>query len=87
MRLNKVTISLLVFIMSFSCEDLYNQGNEISEITANVDSVKAGLVVYLKCLATDENNDELSYHFLKEYILSLVLYRINMVHLLLKVKE
>ena len=57
MRLNKVTISFLVFIICFSCEDLYNQGNEISEITANVDSVKAGLAVYLKCLATDQNND------------------------------
>ena len=52
-----------MFIISFSCEDLYNQGNEISEITANADSVKAGLVVYLKCLATDENNDELSYNW------------------------
>ena len=45
------------------CVDLYNQGNEISEIIANVDSVKAGLVVYLKCLATDQNNDKLSYNW------------------------
>jgi len=63
MTLNAIKFSLLVLIISFSCEDLYNQGNEISEITANVDSVKAGLVVYLKCLATDQNNDDLSYNW------------------------
>jgi len=63
MRINKITISLLMFIICFSCEDLYNQGNEISEITANVDSIKAGFVVYLKCLATDQNNDKLSYNW------------------------
>ncbi len=61
--MNKITIFCLIFFIYLGCEDLYNQGNEISEITANVDSVKAGLVVYLKCLAIDQDNDKLSYNW------------------------
>ena len=61
--MKKVPIVCLLFLVYFGCDDLYNQGNEVSEIIANVDSVKAGLVVYLKCLATDQNNDKLSYNW------------------------
>tara|TARA_Y100000816_G_scaffold234492_1_gene180060 strand:+ start:452 stop:1342 length:891 start_codon:yes stop_codon:yes gene_type:complete len=61
--LKKIPIICFLFFVYFGCDDLYNQGNEISEIIANVDSVKAGLVVYLKCLATDQNNDKLSYNW------------------------
>ena len=61
--MRKIPIICFFFLAYFSCDDLYNQGNEISEIIANVDSVKAGLVVYLKCIATDQNNDKLSYNW------------------------
>ena len=61
--MKKIPIICFLFLAYFGCDDLYNQGNEISEIIANVDSVKAGLVVYLKCLATDQNNDKLSYNW------------------------
>ena len=61
--MKKIPIICFFFLASFGCDDLYNQGNEISEIIANVDSVKAGLVVYLKCLASDQNNDKLSYNW------------------------
>ena len=61
--MKKIPIICFLFLVYFGCDDLYNQGNEISEIIANVDSVKAGLVVYLKCLATDQNNDKLSYNW------------------------
>ena len=61
--MKKIPIICFLFLAHFGCDDLYNQGNEISEIIANVDSVKAGLVVYLKCLATDQNNDKLSYNW------------------------
>ncbi len=61
--MKKIPIICFLFFVYFGCDDLYNQGNEISEIIANVDSVKAGLVVYLKCLATDQNNDKLSYNW------------------------
>ena len=61
--MKKIPIICFLFLIYFGCDDLYNQGNEISEIIANVDSVKAGLVVYLKCIATDQNNDKLSYNW------------------------
>ena len=61
MSLNKITISLLAFVVYFSCEDLYNQGNEISAIVASDSTVKGGFEVYLKCEATDLNKDKLSY--------------------------
>ena len=61
--MKKVPIICFLFLSYFGCDDLYNQGNEISAIIANVDSVKAGLEVYLKCIATDQDYDKLSYNW------------------------
>ena len=58
---NKVVIFLVLTIVFFGCEDLYNQGNEISSITASDSTVKGGLEIYLKCDATDLDNDKLSF--------------------------
>ena len=61
MTLNKnLNFSLLVFVY-LGCDDLYNQGNEISAIIASDSTVKGGLEVYLKCEATDLDKDKLSY--------------------------
>ena len=62
---NKVVIFLALTIVFFGCEDLYNQGNEISSITASDSTVKGGLEIYLKCDATDLDNDKLSFKYLK----------------------
>lgn len=61
MSFNKIAIFVLTFLFYFSCEDLYNKGNEISVIVASDSTVKGGLEVYLKCEATDLNKDKLSY--------------------------
>ena len=61
MTLNKFIIFVLIFVVYFSCEDLYNQGNEISAIVASDSTIKGGLEVYLKCEASDLNKDKLSY--------------------------
>tara|TARA_Y100000591_G_scaffold152831_1_gene131535 strand:+ start:1563 stop:2453 length:891 start_codon:yes stop_codon:yes gene_type:complete len=61
--LKKFPIICFLFLAYFGCDDFYNQGNEISAIIANVDSVKAGLEVYLKCIAKDQDNDKLSYNW------------------------
>ena len=61
MTLNKIIIFVLIFFVYFSCEDLYNQGNEISSIVVSDSTVKGGLEVYLKCEASDLDKDKLSY--------------------------
>ena len=57
----RIVAILLLISIFIGCEDLYNQGNEISYITASDSTVKGGLEIYLKCNAKDLDKDKLSY--------------------------
>ena len=58
----KTSLLLLFFLLFlFNCDDLYNRGNEILSIDADVTTVKGGRFVQLKCEATDQDKDKLSY--------------------------
>ena len=61
MIFHKVFLFSFLVLVYLGCDDLYNQGNEISAIVASDSTVKGGLEVYLKCEATDLNKDKLSY--------------------------
>ena len=57
----RIVAILLLISIFIGCEDLYNQGNEISYITASDSTIKGGLEIYLKCNAKDLDKDKLSY--------------------------
>ena len=58
---NRLISFFILIIFYLGCEDLYNQGNEISAIISSDSTVTAGLEIYLKCVATDLDEDKLSY--------------------------